>query len=451
MTDLNTSVIEHTGEQGKSFVELLNQAAIGNDFQLKSLEFDGGYSVPLELYPSDRFGRHLYYSQLLYSALEKIPFVKQLKMTGGKKINFKNLLASCPKTLEYLELTSAEGCWGDDMDFTKLQKLKCLKLAYTGLNDISKMSFPGSLEVLDLSDNQIASVENVVFSKNLVSLNLSNNMLHDIRRPHLPATLKLLNVTGNKLDSIDLQNGLETLYVAGLWDLRLSRHDIDLSCCKIPNLLQGILLNYFKVPASAQFSLNLVSLRLEYCELSEGMSLDHLSNLKFLYVTGHDIESFEIKLPQSLEDVEVDLDQLREFPRLVCMLKNIRRLRVMGHIKWVNAKFESRHLEILDLSLNYIDDLELRFPEGVTNLKLLNLATNYLDRLTMNNIGHTKTTKHENLYELDISNNKLSSDKVRRLVSTLPSATKCLRTSKKIRANKLFIDYIKMDEYSDFF
>lgn len=97
--------------------------------------------------------------------------------------------------------------------------------------------------------------------------------------------------------------------------------------------------------------------------------------MRFLYIDGSNFDEFDIKLPQALEEVELH-DVSTILPQLG-KLRNLKYLRLlMDTIKEAVIEFSSNSLEVLNLSHNQIEKLQLTFPEGDTNLKQLDLYEN---------------------------------------------------------------------------
>lgn len=82
--------------------------------------------------------------------------------------------------------------------------LKVLNISYNNIDSVDKVDFPMGLEILDGSSNRISSVDRVNFPNNLKDLNLLQNCIKRLCVPHFPSYLKALEVSDNYLERIDI-------------------------------------------------------------------------------------------------------------------------------------------------------------------------------------------------------------------------------------------------------
>jgi len=111
--------------------------------------------------------------------------------------------------------------------------LQELDLSYNQLTSLDWVNFPNSLTDLELSNNQLTSVDRVEFPDSLQSLYLSNNQLTSVDRVEFPDSLQSLYLSYNQLTSVD-----RVEFPDSLQELDLSRNPLtSLDWVEFPNSL----------------------------------------------------------------------------------------------------------------------------------------------------------------------------------------------------------------------
>ncbi|CAK9683482.1 unnamed protein product [Candida parapsilosis] len=426
MTGPNTQNIEYSYESDDcvdDFISLVKEASKVKGFTLKRLSIEGHLSKPIDIYPSESF-------ELLYADDEKVTGQLQLpstlkKLSMGDDYGFNpQIIKHLPPRLDYLRLMNKGGSWNNVYTGFPMT-LKCLELPRTGIKDVVGFAFPQTLEELDLSSNEIESIEGVAFPRCLQSLNLSFNEIKEVSGVKFPVTLKQLNLLGNPIESVDLSHNeffetlrVETLYIG-------CKHPGNLSY-NLPNTLQDLHFNLCE-NLCQEFCGNLVSIRLDSCSLSSGELFKKQSKLRYLSISNCRLVDVSVNYPQSLEEVHLISNGLSRVPTQLGQLSNLKKLRLSDNeIPRAVIEFKQNTLEVLDLSYNKIETIQLSFSDGPTQLKQIDLSQNELKSITMGHLGHGNGTFHNNLYELDLAYNMLMGEQVLALVSTLPRSVQCL-------------------------
>ncbi|CCG20405.1 hypothetical protein CORT_0A00110 [Candida orthopsilosis Co 90-125] len=428
MTCQKTTAFSYSYEFGLAdqFMLALCQVAKDKSFNLKSLSIYGCVEAPIEIYPSEQLELRYVDNSYLASFLKSLPTVKKLTITENVVTELGGILNNLPDGLEYLSLfDNKKTCVNANVGFARLQNLKCLNLSRTGIRSIIEFTFPSSLEVLDLSGNEIDSIVGVVFPKSLKSLDLSFNDLQDLQGARFPQSLMQLNMFGNSVEIESILKKVETLQIETLY--LGNNEECKFSSCTLPASIRSLSLNCCS-PSNCNFGETLVSLRMESCNLTKGISFGTYSRLRYLCINFSKLTAFDIELPQSLEELDLSHNELSEIPSHLGLLSNMRYLSFRNNeISFAFMGFSQSSLEMLDLSNNKIKNVRLSFPKGATKLKQLDLCENQLDEVSLKSIGHDGRTFHDCLYELSLAGNTdLGEDQVMALVPGLPQSAQSL-------------------------
>ncbi|CCG24240.1 hypothetical protein CORT_0F00100 [Candida orthopsilosis Co 90-125] len=369
------------------------------------------------------------------SSLQKLPpTLKQLTLSGRGYFKCGEIFSKIPIGLNYLHLSNCDAMRYADTDFSKFKNLKLLKLSGCGIDNsiVNNIQFPDSLEKLNLSDNTIESIDKVKFPQGIVSLCLGCNRLNLIEGHKFPQTLKKLDVSGNKIKSARLlRNELdEELKIESLF---LASDSHGLSCCELPTRVQTLLLDQFKPFNGQRIGDNLVSSSIMDCDNFHYINFGAQSKLRYLSMHNCDLEGFNKSSLSRLEEIELSF--MSKVPQGLGHLKKLRYFMLTkSPIEHAVINFYSDSLEVLDLSSNRIENVQLTFPDGNTNLKRLDLGGNCLQDISLEDIGHTSKSKYSDLCELGLYDNReLSNDRITVLIQQLIIMTKCLWTNETVK------------------
>ncbi|KAG5417874.1 hypothetical protein I9W82_004202 [Candida metapsilosis] len=428
MTCSKTTSMEYEGEEGffdEKFLEILYEEADKKGFKLDSLKLSSKSQSKLQLLPSKRLDQTemkngQWHPSELPSTLQEIR-LETMELPSSRQI-----LEYFPSSLVKLELIDgADIDWSDsDLDFSKFVNLKILDFQRCVIGDyINSFTFPDSLEEMNLCENGINSIGDIKFPKNLKKLALVWEGIYEICKPPFPRTLKALDLSGNELKNVDLVfNKFGELLQIDLLDLR--RNDLVLSKCKLPATLRYLAFNCIQDDAF-HFGDNLRVLDLNGCEFQKLHDVTLGSNLKSLEMMSCGLTHLNMKLPESLEEIDLSGNELSEVPVQLCNLRKLKTINISDNkIKSVKLNFTSSALEVFNMNCNKIKEIQLTFPETVTKLKSIDLSENRLRSFSMAMAGHNGKTLHNNLYELVLSENyQLREGDISTLLAQLPKST----------------------------
>lgn len=239
--------------------------------------------------------------------------------------------------------------------------------------DLESFHLLYKLKYLDLSFNKIDKLRLGVFdgSKTVVHLNLSNNYLSVLELGIFDGmpNLELLNLKANKLTNIKL----------GVFDPFTKIIELDLS----DNLLEGKTIS----PYIFDRSIRMKILNFSGNDMTESPDnlLHALRHLSTLYLNGC-----------SLNEIPAFVQNTRSLKSLNLAHNNITKLTNL------NIFSNLTNIEILDLSLNKIDEIDEKTFKALTKLKKIVLNRNELTRL-----HDTLFQQMPQLVVIDLSHNKL--------------------------------------------
>lgn len=105
-----------------------------------------------------------------------------------------------------------------------------------------------------------------------------------------------------------------------------------------------------------------------------------------------------------------------EVPPQFGHLTILRILEYRNILEKINIEFLYNSLEVIDLSYDSIEELQLKFPDGGTILKHLNLNLGELPNITIDSIGGRDKTRHSSLLSIRFENKKITEYQVLALI-----------------------------------
>ncbi|KAG5416916.1 hypothetical protein I9W82_004547 [Candida metapsilosis] len=427
MTCSDTNSIEYEGSgytgADEEFLEILLEEARKKGFDLNSLKLDTTSESKLQLLPSKRLDQtEMKNGQWHPSELPST--LQEIRLETTELPSSRQILEYFPSSLVKLELIDGANIdWSDsDLDFSKFMNMKFLELRDCAIGHyINSFTFPDSLEEMNLCENGINSIGYIKFPKKLKRLAMEREEIEEICEASLPQSLKELNLSGNQLKNVDL---VFNMFGKPLQIDVLYLDDLVLSKCKLPVTLRYLTLDCIQDEAF-HFGDNLHILVLSGSEFQKPHEVAFGSSLASLDLSWCKLKHFSMKLPESLEEIDLSGNRLSEVPAQLCNLRKLKTINISDNkIKSVKLNFTSSSLEVLNISCNKIKEIQLTFPETVTNLKSVDLSANRLRRFSMAMIGHNGKTLHNNLYELVLLENyQLSEGDISILLARLPRST----------------------------
>ncbi len=245
--------------------------------------------------------------------------------------------------------------YGEKFYFIDNNKLHLSSLGIFDLNDVKGFENISDIEFLNLTDNPIEEINNLHNLKNLKTLWLSFNKIREIKN--------LENLT--KLEKLALNDNC-IKHISGLESLRELK-ELNLSSNSIRDLYGLNSLN----------NINTLDLS-NNSEIKNFSGLENLTSLKELILINTNISNLSL---------------LRN-------MKDLKKLVLSNNIITKIPKINIPNLKWLDLSNNYLEDMEnfCQFP----NLEYLNLDNNKIDELKCIDL------MLNNLIKFYIENNKLN-------------------------------------------
>lgn len=268
-----------------------------------------------------------------------------------------------------------------------LSNLTNLLTLYLSSNDISDISALGnikSLKCLYLDDNNISNIDALSNLTNLTDLSLNSNKISDISMLSNLNKLENLSLGSNNIDNISGLADLTNLKALYLGDNKIS----DVSVLnKLTNLeyLDLSINNITNINTLSNLT-NLTDLSLSTNKISDINVLKNLTNLSFLTLDENNI---------------TDIDVLSNFTNLSFLMLGDNK------INNITALGKLTNLESLYLENNEIADINVL--GNLKNLEYLNLSNNNIEDVSVFDDGDNCTLPK--LYTLDLSNNLIDVNK----------------------------------------
>ncbi|KAG5419617.1 hypothetical protein I9W82_003385 [Candida metapsilosis] len=433
----DTSGDEEDTSGDEELLEILHREAKKKEFKLDSLKISSSFRSKLHLLPTKRLNQHFMRIQNWHPS-ELPSTLQEMCLHEMEVLSSEQIIQYFPTSLVRLELSYiTEIDWSDsDLDFSKFTNMKSLKLKACDIGDyIYSFTFPDSIEEMSIDNNGIRSINEIQFPQKLKRLEVTTEEIEEVINPPFPRSLKELDLSYTRIKSIDITSNKfgEPLQI-DLLKLGNYKSELSLSDCKLPDTLRYLSMSNCVQDEPFHFGDNLCILKLDSCEFKKQQGVTFGSNLKSLEISNCGLTHFNMKLPEALQEIDLSCNKLVEVPVQLCYFRNLRNISVESNqIIYVYLIFISSSLEVFNVSSNKITDIQLTFPESVTNLLSVDLSENRLTCFSMAMIGHNDKTLHNNLYELVLSRNMyLSVDDISTLLTQLPKSTQFMGVKKKV-------------------
>ncbi|KAI5967806.1 uncharacterized protein KGF55_000077 [Candida pseudojiufengensis] len=293
-------------------------------------------------------------------------------------INLKKLTAIyCGSTMESVKFPK-------NLEYLNLRKNRINSLTQFNLNDLNK------LKHLIVSDNQITSITEQI-APNLKILNISGNPINLF---HQQKNLKQLILNTSKMDDICINN-LETFHI----EIKNKDHEYGSipyykfdSCYYLKNLilcLEASDISNITFPGSIEIldiSCNIFSVN-QCIDIQKDLyNISECNNLKIFKLKSCSKEHFNFdNLPINLENFSITNSDIKS----ICgSLRNLNKLKSLDlrynsidNNGLKNCLFSSPKIEVIDLSGNYIDNIDCIRIESCPRLIELNLKMSPLIKL----------------------------------------------------------------------
>jgi len=259
--------------------------------------------------------------------------------------------------------------------------LQHVEIYASGVKNISSLFFRNvpNVQYLGLHDTSIRNIgSEFKYLTNLQTLNLSRNQIETVDKDFVKKGIKVLDLSNNKLTDIVVEEGMDQLNV-----LNVSGNQLDnLPINKFPNLIQ-LVANHNKFTEYSFNSTNLQSLDISQNQL-RNFTFKKCGNLYELFVSNNPLERFE-----------------KMGNEVVCVLERLE-LRNVSNLKSLNlSTVDARKL---DLSQNCLLE-NITFSESFEKLagRDIKMSSSCLESIP------TKFLQGNHLYRLDLHDNKVDS------------------------------------------
>ncbi|UCD01265.1 MAG: leucine-rich repeat protein [Promethearchaeota archaeon] len=217
------------------------------------------------------------------------------------------------KDLEHLQLTRNNLHSIDGIQI--LEKLRTLDLSHNKLIKIENLESSINLEELNLANNEIQRINGLDSLKKLKKLSLNNNLIEDIDNLSHLTNLEELNLSHNAISEIKHLDNLNQLL-----RLNLSFNQIEkLTGIKSLKNLQWLYLNDNKITQISEISTlhKLKGLYLSNNLIEKIEALDNLVDLKKLELSNNKITRIDgLKALNNLQELYLDNNKIKEFEGL---------------------------------------------------------------------------------------------------------------------------------------
>lgn len=326
-----------------------------------------------------------------------LPNIKKLNLSS----NHVEFIDGLPQGL--FELNIARNNVGNITSFKKFRDLQVLEALFNSLKSLSCLSYNLHITKLELSNNNVASLQGLELMNSLMSLDLSSNQVlgHiNFGRFNFP-NLQILNLSDNRIQGVSGLEFVPNLRILNLNDNRLE----SLDCLEQHSHLKKLLVKFNRLK-----ELNLEPFPFLRILRIDGNSLNAISSIR------------KLRLLQELSAKCQDSSKIAK--QIVLESTDVIQLDLSGNYILANMFLEPplldkfANLNLLNLSAAGLSSLPLSFGEAFENVRELNINFNRLTNLE----GLTKLCR---LKRVNAVSNNIS--KMEMVLSSLRNSRKTLK------------------------
>lgn len=315
-------------------------------------------------------------------------------------------------SVTYLDLSNQNLTNDDLKDIELFNKLISLDLSYNELSSLDNLPDLKRLMFLDLSYNELRDIYFSNKFPNLYEINLNGNHLKDISFLTDLERLNTINIDDNELTNIDALNGFSNLLYVSVMDNQIE----DVSALKESSILYLILDGNKGVSGYEQLD-NLMQLSLKNCGIRD---LPDLSHTEILYLILSDNKNINISkeyLPKKISSLDLSNDNLSSISflensnQLYWLVLTNNNLKNLDGLKGDNSSYMritisqnplqdiSALASFQDVFIYYSDNnsIDLSIFDELDNIIYLELKNNNISDLSEFNV--------KSLESLDLSDN----------------------------------------------
>lgn len=348
------------------------------------------------------------------------PHVLHLDLSGNNMTDIvETVLMKVPPKLLSLDVSGNLPNWTPYQHVQFPEHLVELGLANCNIgNQIDIFQFPASLEKLDLESNSIEQLEYANFPNftKPLELRLARNVIRDLQRMRFPKNTTKLMLCENSINgpvdfSLDMFGEptqiewllLSNTKIESLADIRLPHtlRILEMDRCRVRNL-ENVLF-----PASLQ-EINLTGSKIQNIN---NVTFEEDSRLVHINLTHNRIDADNLRrlrLPSGTKLLYLGWNRIESIPKdYLLQFTDLRSFSVPSNRLRRVALQVPASTRMLDFSKNRIKDIKLQFPKGsFTRLGAINLLRNMLTHIDPGMLGHGNGSYHQNLIEIDVSENR---------------------------------------------
>lgn len=307
---------------------------------------------------------------LFFHSSSEVVRIDKKEYKAGVELNSQELSQCILENIDEEELT--------EENLSSITKLYC---GNSEISDTSDLELLTNLEELDLSDNEIESID-LSNNTKLKKLDLSNNYINELKLPDTD-TLELLNLNSNNLKEIDLSK------LTNLKALAISSNPLEkgLDVTKNTNLMALYASSSWLSTIDLSKNTKLVYLNL-FDNMFEEIDLSKNTDLELINLSENALSSIDFSHNTKLTDIYISSNYLEELS-----LSN------QSNLKRLNATFNNlseydipnkSNIDYLAIDYDWIDAFD--FSE-FTNLQRLLVTYNEVINVVGNSLNMSELYK----------------------------------------------------------